>query len=84
MTTVLVITSLVEDSSDVRVVLAVPGVGVSPVKTIKGAAPWYQGNPYCVYGALVEEFTGKSRFHVNIVVADCRSGNLEVMLDDAC
>jgi hypothetical protein len=72
---VLVITDVVPDTQDVRIVIMADG-RVSPDITLAGVAPWRNGNPYCVYGAAVEEFTGCNRFTVNIVVANCVSGRL--------
>jgi hypothetical protein len=72
---VIVITDTVPDTQNLRIVI-VSGLVASPVITLAGVAPWREGNPYCVYGKAVEEFTGCSRFAVDIVVADCRSGGL--------
>lgn len=77
---VLVITSIFEaEDIDLRIVMVARVNGVtmaSPVVTIKDGVKSRAGNPYLVYGAAVEEFTGLSYRKTTIIVADCRSGDL--------
>lgn len=77
---VLVITSIVEDAdTDLRVVIVAQLNGVdkiSWVMTIKDGVACRDGNPYLVYGAAIEKFTGCDRYQTSITVADCRSGGL--------
>lgn len=35
------------------------------------------GNPYIIFGAICEDFTGRSKFDIHITVAKCTSGDLE-------
>jgi hypothetical protein len=72
---VLVVTDIVGE--DLRIVMFTSGLPASGVVVLAGAARWQNGNPYCVYGQSVEEYTGCNRFHLNITVACCTSGNLE-------
>jgi hypothetical protein len=76
---VLVVTDLVPDTEDLRIVMMTSGLPVS-VAVLPGAARWRTGNPYCIYGKAVEEYTGCNRFNLNITVACCTSGNLEGFL----
>ena len=73
---VLVMVAVAGNGRDLQVVIAARGA-VSPIITVKGAANNRIGNPHCVYGALVEEFTGCSKFDCSISVFDCISGALE-------
>jgi hypothetical protein len=76
---VLVVTDIVPDSEDLRIVMMTSGLAPSMV-VLAGAARWQNGNPYCVYGKAVEEYTGCNRFNLNITVACCTSGNLDAFL----
>jgi hypothetical protein len=72
------------DATDLRIVrfvmIATVGGGmnmVSPIMTLERAAPNYDDNPYRVYGDVCAKFTGLDKFALTIIVAECRSGNLE-------
>jgi hypothetical protein len=71
----LVITSVAENKRDLKVVIVEYSIPiVSPVITLYDKAAYRDSNPYSVYGQSVEAWVGKG---CEIVVADCRRGNLD-------
>ena len=76
---VLVMTAIAENELDLQVVMTarINGVKkVSPIMLKIGAADIRGGNPYLVYGDVVDDFIGSSKYDASIVVFDLRSGDL--------
>ncbi len=73
---ILVLTAVAENERDLQIVVVAPG-RTSAVVTLEGAAPGRTGNPYLVYGDIVEDFTGCDKYATCINVFDCRSGDLD-------
>lgn len=64
------------DEKDLVFHVVCPVKGMSVVYREKGKAESISGNPYLVYGARVEEFTGWNKFNLSIIVAHVRSGKI--------
>jgi len=77
---VLVMATVAENERDLQIVIVAdtaPDTLVSPVITIEGEAHSLNGNPYLVYGAAVQEFTGRDKYQCSISVFKCTSGNFD-------
>jgi len=77
---VLVMAAVAENEKDLQIVIVAdtaPDTQVSSVITLEGEANSYTGNPYLVYGAAIEEFTGCDKYQCSISVFECCSGNLD-------
>lgn len=76
---VLVMTAIDENEKDLHIVLVARIDGVDRISKVfikQGAADVRRGNPYSVYGDIVEAFTGCDKFDTCIRVFDNRSGDL--------
>ena len=72
---VLIVTSVDENEKDLHIVM-VTSRKSSPIVTLEGMVDQRRGNPYLVYGDVVEAFTGCDKFATTISVAECVSGDL--------
>lgn len=81
---VLIMTAVAENELDLQIVMVARDGDVtmaSPVVVKRGAVDGRRGNPYLVYEAAVEKFTGRKALETSISVFECRSGDLEGWAD---
>lgn len=64
-----------EDGDDILCKVVAEGKS-SDVRRLKGKAQLLNGNPYGVYGDLVQDITGVDKYSTNIIVARVSSGEL--------
>jgi hypothetical protein len=75
---VLVVKSVACDNCEDEIVMLVsndPIMVRGPFRLV-GAGRYPSGNPYCKYGKVCEDFTGKDKLSLSITVAENISGSL--------